>query len=57
MTMATIQEQIIVIKISKLVKSDTVPEPLVDEQTVMALEQVVEELLEDNVIVEIDTSL
>lgn len=55
--MATIQEQIIVIKISKLVKSDTVPEPLVDEQTVMALEQVVEELLEDNVIVEIDTSL
>lgn len=54
--MATIQEDIIVIKVSKLVRNNDQQTPLVDEQTVLALEQVVQELLQDNVIVEIETA-
>ncbi len=54
--MATIQEDIIVIKVSKLVRTNEPRQSLIDEQTITALEQVVQELLQDNVIVEIETA-
>ena len=50
--MAQIIEEAIVIKVSKLVKSST-GETLVPMETLLALEQVAQELLGDGVIVEI----
>jgi hypothetical protein len=56
--MAQIHEEIIVIKVSKLVKSGTVDaESLCDiasEEVITALEQVVQELVGDSVIVEVE---
>lgn len=51
--MAKIHEEIVVLKISKLVKSgqDTA---LVTEETIAALEQVAQELLGDSVVVEVE---
>ncbi len=50
--MAQVIEENIVITVSKLVKSGTT-ENLVPEDTVIALEQVAQELLGDGVIVEV----
>lgn len=52
-TMAQILEENIVIKVSKLVKNGNA-EQLVPEETLIALEQVAQELLGDSVIVEIE---
>lgn len=51
--MAKIIEEIIVIKVSKLVK-DGADQHLVPQDTVAALEQVAQELLGDSVIVEVE---
>lgn len=56
MTMAKIHEEIIVIKLSKLVKNDQSAGTLVGEETVAALEAVVQELVGADIIVEVDSS-
>jgi hypothetical protein len=52
--MAKIQEEIIVIKFSQLVKDGQDPAPRVTEDVTAALTQVAEELVGAGVIVEID---
>ena len=51
--MAQIIEENIIIKVSKLVKNGTNAD-LVPEDTILALEQVVQELVGDGVIVEVE---
>lgn len=51
--MAHVIEENIVIKVSKLVKNGS-DESLVPEETLVALEQVAQELLGDSVIVEVE---
>lgn len=51
--MAQVIEEVIVIKVSKLVKGG-VSESLVSAETQQALEQVAQELLGDSVIVEVE---
>ena len=53
--MAKIQEQIIAIKLSKLVKDNATDQNLADSESVTALEQVAQELFGDGVVVEIIT--
>ena len=54
--MAKIYEEVVVIKLSKLVKDDqeVTPGDLVSQDTIAALEQVAQELVGKGVIVEID---
>lgn len=53
--MAKIQEEIIIITVSKLVKNDDVDsEQIVPDDTLQALNSVVEELLGSGVIVEVN---
>jgi hypothetical protein len=52
--MARIHEEIIVIKLSKLVRESTQADSLVTSDVTDALEAVVQELVGDSVIVEID---
>ena len=56
MTMAKIHEEIIVIKLSKLVKNDQNSGTLVGEETVAALEAVVQELVGADIIVEVESA-
>ena len=53
--MAKIQEQIIAIKLSKLIKDNGTVQDLADSESVIALEQVAQELFGDGVVVEIIT--
>jgi hypothetical protein len=52
--MAKITEQLIVIKVSKLLKDDEPSHQLVDQETLIGLEAVASELLGDRVIVEVE---
>jgi len=52
--MAKIQEEVIVIKFSKLVKDSDTAESLVTEETLGALEQVAQELVGDSIIAEVE---
>ena len=52
--MAKIHEEIIVIKLSKLVRNDQDASILASEETVEALEAVVQELVGSDIIVEIE---
>jgi len=53
--MAKIVEEMIVVKLSKLVKTgDVADSKLASDETVAALEQVVQELVGDNIIVEVE---
>ena len=52
--MAKIHEEIIVIKLSKLVRNDQGAGTLAGEETVQALEAVVQELVGSDIIVEIE---
>jgi hypothetical protein len=58
--MAQIHEEVIVIKLSKLVKSGTVAASdlagIATEEILSALEQVVQELVGDSVIVEVEAA-
>ena len=50
--MAKIHEEIVVIKLSKLIKDNTSPVPVVNDEIVSALQQVAEELAGTGVVVE-----
>lgn len=50
--MAKIQEQMIVIKVSKLVKNDVAEMDLISDEVVSSLEEVVSQLVGDGCIVE-----
>jgi hypothetical protein len=52
--MAKIQEESIVITVSKLVKNDDVTRDIVDTETLTALASVAEELLGQGVVVEVN---
>lgn len=52
--MAKIHEDIVVIKLSKLVKDDALTAPIATDDIIAALQQVAEELLGERVIVEVD---
>jgi hypothetical protein len=52
--MAKIQEEVIVITVSKLVKNDNASTEIVSDDTVIALASVAEELLGNGVVVEVN---
>lgn len=52
--MAKIFEEVLVVKLSKLVKDDTANNSITTDEIQAALEQVVQELVGDGVIVEIE---
>jgi hypothetical protein len=52
--MAKIQEEVIVITVSKLVKNEGVSEEIVSDDTVSALASVAEELLGSGIVVEVN---
>ena len=52
--MAKIHEEIVVIKLSKLVKDDAAPVEIDNEEMLSALNSVVEELAGEHIIVEVD---
>jgi hypothetical protein len=54
--MAQIHEEVIVIKLSKLVKTGSDAGSLANEEIISALEQVVQELVGDSVIVEVEAA-
>jgi hypothetical protein len=53
--MAKLHEEIIVVKVSKLLKDTEQPEPIMGSETVASLEAVIQELAGTNVLVEIAT--
>ena len=52
--MARIQEEVIIITVSKLQKNDTADEAIVNDDTLVALASVAEELLGNGVVVEVN---
>ena len=52
--MAKIHEEVIIIKLSKLVKDNTDSSPILSTDTIAALEQVTQELVGDGTIVEVE---
>lgn len=54
--MATIHEEVIVIKLSKLVKGDGTIQSIVTGDIVAALEQVAQELVGDAIVVEVEAA-
>lgn len=52
--MAKIHEEVLVVKLSQLVKSDSQESSMITEEITAALEQVVQELVGSNVIVEVE---
>ena len=52
--MATIHEEILIIKVSKLVKDNSNTPQLITTDTAIALEQVAQELVGEGVIVEVE---
>jgi hypothetical protein len=55
--MAKIYEEVVVIKLSKLVKGDIdVTHSLASSEVISALEQVVQELVGDSVVVEVESA-
>jgi hypothetical protein len=54
--MAKIHTETLVITISKLVKESGESSPIVNEEIISALEQVVQELVGDSVIVEVEAA-
>jgi hypothetical protein len=52
--MAKIQEDIVIIKFSKIIKdNNTDPDPVINNEQVYALEQVAQELVGESVIIEV----
>lgn len=54
--MAKVHEEVIVIKLSRLVKGNQTPESVVTEDVLSALEQVTQELVGNDVIAEVEYS-
>jgi hypothetical protein len=52
--MAKIHEEVVVIKLSKLVKDGAAPAEIANEEMITALSAVVEELAGEHIIVEVD---
>lgn len=52
--MAKLQEEVLVIKLSKLVKNDSNEKSMITEDIINALEQVSQELVGNSVIVEVE---
>jgi hypothetical protein len=52
--MAQIYEEVVVIKLSKLIRADVNPGSILTEELQVALEQVAQELVGENVIVEVE---
>ena len=52
--MAKIHEELVVIKLSKLVKDGAAPAEIANEEMISALTSVVEELAGEHIIVEVD---
>jgi hypothetical protein len=52
--MAKVYEEVIVIKVSKLIKDNADVAPIANEDVIVALEQVAQELVGSGVIVEIE---
>jgi hypothetical protein len=52
--MAKIHEEIVVIKLSKLVKDDAAPAEIATEDMISALSSVIEELAGEHIIVEVE---
>ena len=52
--MAQIHEEVIIIKLSKLVKADVTTKNIVDEQVLTALEQVAQELVGVGIVIEVE---
>lgn len=53
---AKIHEEVVIVKVSKLVKNNDDQESLVNDDMLAALEQVAQELLGDSVIVEVEAA-
>lgn len=53
--MAKLHEQIIIVKVSRLLKDAEQPQPIMADETVTSLEAVIQELAGSNVLVEIAT--
>jgi hypothetical protein len=51
--MAKIVEELVIIKVSKLVKDSDADEKLLDSKTINSIEQVVQELVGDGIVVEL----
>ena len=54
--MARIQEEIVILRLSRLVKNNDEPTAITDDDFASGLEEVVKELVGDNVIVEVERS-
>lgn len=52
--MAKIYEEVVIIKLSKLVKDQDDPEKIINDDTLSALEQVAQELVGSDVIAEVE---
>lgn len=52
--MAKIHEEVLVIKLSKLLKNNTEEQAVVNEEVLLALEQVAQELVGSDIIVEVE---
>jgi hypothetical protein len=52
--MAKVHEEVIIITVSKLVKNDDTPGTMLTDEIGMALEQVAQELLGNDVVVEVN---
>lgn len=52
--MAKVHEEVVVIKLSKLVKNDQEMKNIANDEVVAALEQVAQELVGDSIIVEVE---
>jgi hypothetical protein len=52
--MAIVHEEIVIIKVSKLIKDPTQAPELITADTMLALEQVAQELIGDGAIVEVE---
>lgn len=53
--MAKLHEEIIVVKVSKLLKDNEQPQTIMGQETVASLEQIIQELAGSNALVEIAT--
>ena len=53
--MAKLHEEVVVVKVSKLLKDNDAPGAILNAETISSLEAVVQELAGNNVLVEIET--
>jgi hypothetical protein len=54
--MAKLQEEVLVVKVSKLLKESEVAQPMIDGEAITSLEAIVQELAGAGVLVEIESA-